>query len=280
MIKILREELFINSPHRQASFRPSKHALVFVYGGRIELESNGILSTYSARNIIIISPQSVYKLKHVTKNLKVYVLLIDTEALRTTLTFNFSLSEIYQLGNFEKKGLILTVEDKEFNRLIHLTQQLYDDLYSLKSQAFNDEIIKSLLSAIIYRTVGFIIETRNPVIHSHSRKEAITIDFLGLANIHFREEKGLKFYADALSISVKYLSICVKETTQTSASNFIAYKVINESKMLLLNTDTPIALIADTMGFSDQYSFGKFFKKHTSLSPRNYRKENHLISIA
>ncbi|MDR2384501.1 MAG: helix-turn-helix domain-containing protein, partial [Tannerella sp.] len=30
--------------------------------------------------------------------------------------------------------------------------------------------------------------------------------------------------------------------------------------------------IADELNFGDQSSFGKFFKKHTGLTPKEYRK--------
>lgn len=281
MIKIHKEDIFFNAVRTEDSFSPDRHALIFVYRGAIELEANSVSSTYKTQNVIVISPNSVYKLKSFTDDLKVFVLSINRQALHTKINFNFSLSELYQIVNMERRGIIVSVEQKEFTNLIDLSQQLYDYLNTEEQIAFKNEIIMSLLSVIIYITANSLIESKNSKVkNGNSRKEEIMLQFFRLANIHFKEEKELKFYADALSISVKYLSICVKEITNTAPSVFLADLLVNESKILLLNTSDTISMIADKVGFSDQYAFGKFFKKHTGLSPKNYRKENNLISIS
>jgi transcriptional regulator GlxA family with amidase domain len=41
---------------------------------------------------------------------------------------------------------------------------------------------------------------------------------------------------------------------------------------MLRDPEMSIQQIASAMSFSDQSSFGKFFKKHTGLSPLKYRQ--------
>lgn len=91
------------------------------------------------------------------------------------------------------------------------------------------------------------------------------------------KKKELSFYAESLLISVKYLSNCVREITKSPPTSFIADALMNEAKVILLHPNNTGGMIAGELGFSDQYSFGKFFKKHTRLSPLNFRKRNHLI---
>ena len=40
---------------------------------------------------------------------------------------------------------------------------------------------------------------------------------------------------------------------------------------MLRDPDLTIQQVAEKMSFSDQSSFGKFFKKHTGMSPMKYR---------
>jgi AraC-like DNA-binding protein len=47
---------------------------------------------------------------------------------------------------------------------------------------------------------------------------------------------------------------------------------MTEAKILLRNPSLSIQQIADQLNFSDQSSFGKFFKKHHRMSPLEYRK--------
>ena len=46
---------------------------------------------------------------------------------------------------------------------------------------------------------------------------------------------------------------------------------ISKAEILLLNTSEPISEIAAMCGFSDVYSFSHSFKKHTNVSPADYR---------
>ena len=46
-----------------------------------------------------------------------------------------------------------------------------------------------------------------------------------------------------------------------------------DARRLLECTDMEVKEIADTLGFSDQSAFGKFFAKKTGLSPQKYRQE-------
>ncbi|MCB4235521.1 helix-turn-helix domain-containing protein [Kaistella anthropi] len=103
------------------------------------------------------------------------------------------------------------------------------------------------------------------------------VNFSVFSTLHFKNEKELKFYADKLYITVKYLSNTVREITKVPPTYFITDSIINEAKINLLDNNTSIKEIANQLGFADQYTFGKFFKKHTGLSPKHYRLENTLI---
>ena len=112
----------------------------------------------------------------------------------------------------------------------------------------------------------------------NTRKEEIAMRFIELASLHYKEEKELQFYADQLSISIKYLSNAVRSITHVPPTQFLAASLMDEAKLLLLNSNLAIRAISDRLGFSDQYAFGKFFKKHTGLSPRNFKQQNILVS--
>ena len=279
MIKIYKEDIIFKNVQTGDSFRPSKYALIIIYQGALEMELSGVLNRYEKSDIVVISPLNVYKIKGQTKDLNVYILLMDREALRAKVNFNFSLYDVYRIANFERNGDKIKVEKKEFEALINISKQIYDYLYADKHPVFKEEIITGLLSAVIYMITGFLLEDKEFALKRNSRKEEITMRFFNLVSLHHKEEKELGFYADKLSISVKYLSNCVREITDVPPTTFIADIVVNEAKIALLNTQATISMISHTLGFSDQYAFGKFFKKHTGFSPKNFRKQNKLISI-
>lgn len=102
------------------------------------------------------------------------------------------------------------------------------------------------------------------------RKAGILRNFFALLNEFYMQEHSPIFYANRLFISVQYLSLILKDKTNQNASEWIANFLILKAKMLLKDPSLTIAQIAEQLNFSDQSSFGKFFKKHTGFSPKQY----------
>jgi len=104
-----------------------------------------------------------------------------------------------------------------------------------------------------------------------SRKEDLIMRFAGLVNSHFKSQRSVQYYANLLHVTPKYLTETVKEISGKNAGEIIDDFVVLEAKVFLENPALSIAQIAEELHFSDQSFFGKFFKRHTGASPKNYR---------
>ncbi len=104
-----------------------------------------------------------------------------------------------------------------------------------------------------------------------SRPESIIRDFVNLLSENVEKETSIGFYADTLCISKQYLSLVVKQKTQRSIGQVIATLRVEKASKLLRDPDLTIQQIADKLSFADQSTFGKFFKRHTGVSPLQYR---------
>ncbi|MEP7257647.1 MAG: helix-turn-helix domain-containing protein [Flavitalea sp.] len=105
-----------------------------------------------------------------------------------------------------------------------------------------------------------------------TRKEDLTMRFLKLLPQHFKEERSVQFYAELLYVTPKYLTQTVKEYTGKTAGVFIDEMVIMEAKVLLSDHSYSVAQVAESLFFSDQFFFSKFFKNHAGVTPTDYRK--------
>lgn len=106
-----------------------------------------------------------------------------------------------------------------------------------------------------------------------TRQAVIIRDFYNLAQVHFRQEHFLGFYASQLCISEQYLSLVVRETTGRTVADILSSLLIIEAEKLLIQTRRPIKFVADQLAFRDTTNFCTYFKGKTGLSPTEYRKK-------
>lgn len=89
----------------------------------------------------------------------------------------------------------------------------------------------------------------------------------------YNPDLSVVFLADRVHLSVNYLRNVFKENTGDSLSGYITQKKITLICDLLLNTDMPLSEISDKLGFSTKNYFFTFVKKHTGMTPGDYRKK-------
>ena len=65
-----------------------------------------------------------------------------------------------------------------------------------------------------------------------------------------------------------------RRVTGTTPKQYILGLRLEYARDLLLETDVPVAQVAERCGFSDSFYFSRCFKNHFSTSPRQYRKEH------
>ena len=96
-------------------------------------------------------------------------------------------------------------------------------------------------------------------------------NFIDCVHKSYKKQRGMEFYADKLSLTPKYLSKLIKDNTGTSALEWIDNYVILEAKAFLKSTNMTIQQISDELNFPSQSFFGKYFKRHVGVSPKEYR---------
>lgn len=278
MISVFTERALLRKVKLGDSFSPQKTTIVIIEKGSISIKSNELIHHYKKGNLGMIIPNNVYKVNAFTDDVKAYFILIDRDELNNQTSFAFNKYEMQQAlrssnNNIEK------VSDNAFAHILNLCEQLFYYNQEEKEITFSQQIKLSLFTSLVYILVGDFLQGKGKDINilENSRKESITMKFLQLVSINFMKEKELKFYADKLLISSKYLSNTVREITNQPPSKFITEALLNNAKILLLSSDNSIKEISNELDFSDQYAFGKFFKKHTGLSPSNFRKTNKLV---
>lgn len=81
----------------------------------------------------------------------------------------------------------------------------------------------------------------------------------------------MEYYAEKLKITKRTLDNAVQAIYGCTAKRFVIAKALEKAKKLLRGTEIPIKNICHDLGFSEESNFSAFFRKHTGVSPREFR---------
>ncbi len=97
--------------------------------------------------------------------------------------------------------------------------------------------------------------------------------FQNLVEDNYCSEPGIEFYADALRMTPKALTMRAKRSLGKSAGGIIQGRRLLEAKRLLAYSNHTISQLAYEVGFDDPNYFSRFFRKATRMSPGDFRQK-------
>lgn len=77
--------------------------------------------------------------------------------------------------------------------------------------------------------------------------------------------------ADTMHLSLSYLSTVFKSATGQNISSYLSARRLEQARQLLRDPSIPIRDVCFQSGYDDPRYFAKFFKKHTGMTPSEYR---------
>lgn len=167
-----------------------------------------------------------------------------------------------QLYNSSYMTYILRLEDRDAGYIRKTLELTFHYLTSDHPVAMT-----RFLGNFLLLQITEIFHIRN--VHSAgrvSRADTIFRPFRKLLAENYRKEHELLFYTISLNVSRTYLSRMIRKVSGKTVNDYITEVLYRGARRLLIFMDLTVKEIAEKLGFSDQSSFGKFFKKESGTS--------------
>lgn len=174
-------------------------------------------------------------------------------------------------GQLKRAYPIQELSEQEFLRIIgyieRIKSYISDETHLYRSPMIRNEIMNLLwdIDNSRWRKHG---NAEPNLTHSELLREK----FRELLVEKCRHHRDVGYYAQQLCVTPDYLSRVIREHDGGSAMKWIVNAVVMEAKCLMRQPGKTINEIAQEMNFPDQSTFGKFFKKHTGVSPKEYQR--------
>lgn len=177
------------------------------------------------------------------------------------------------LDTIRKPRMIaLTNEMRHANRLMPLFLSLEQECltHALGHMAAGISLLLALMVQV-HRIVQWTEVDGSTVHQPFSRKARQIEKFRTLIDQQFRHQKSLQYYADQLGMTAGQLSRLCRLSVGMSGLDLINARVLHEAQRDLVYTHLPIKQLAANLGFDDDAYFSRFFRKHTGVTPTNFR---------
>ncbi len=247
------------------------HAFLLIINGNITISINHREYIFRKNTFADITNDKTFRFIESSPDLSFYVLFANHDFLRNTIQSIRLLPRTYFYRISFQPSLQITTND---THVLRLNLSILQAHISRKDHIFFKEITNNLFLNLMYE-VGNIFNKH--VIHHNNdyylrKQDIITFRFMDLVRKNCKERHEIDFYASQLNLSPKHLGRVVKSTTGKTLYEIISEELIIEAISLISKNETQIQQIADDLHFADIASFSKFFKRHTGMSPMQYRE--------
>ncbi len=260
---------FFNHAKFRHHFRSDFLNVLLIMKGEISFSLN--LEKYTARkdSLIIVSPYTIKKVEKLSKDLHVSGVnfTIDFLTAMGMPKIDIELQDYFS----SQYSPCWKLKREDAAKLELLMKQLNERVSSINERVYGRELLYHTFYIFLYELYDMSKKYAAHFSHHISRKENLVKNYKLLLQKQFRMNRNVQAYADQLNITPKYLTETVKEITGKTAGELIDSYVMLEAKLLLDDPLLSIAQISDELNFSDQSFFGKFFKRHMGISPKEYR---------
>ncbi len=164
------------------------------------------------------------------------------------------------------------------------------DIYAeeMRIQA-NSEAAQTLLMALMHRLRYLLVSTQaatsagetdsddiSPISKTGQKHRQLCRDAIEFAQTNLQQTLSIEEIAAHLGVSQSHLSRVFHLEYGETLIHYLSTMRIHIAQTLLRSTNEPVGAVARQTGFSSAESFSHVFRKHTGMSPKQFRTQHKL----
>lgn len=184
----------------------------------------------------------------------------------------FSTDFFHSIEEMQLRQLFLPFENKGIQIPEAMVRPL-ENLFSLILLEYHGQAEITLLLKYTTVFLQHLYRFGTHRLQTAAGEDCRIVKLFQLAEEHFKENRSASFYADQIGLTPKRLNEILREKAGITISQLLYQLVLIESKRELFHGEFSIKEIAYNLGFADQSYFARFFKKHTGITPEQFRQK-------
>lgn len=262
-------ESFMRHPMRMEGL-----SIVLSLRGQVTVDMDTSTVTVEPNTLLCLTKGKVLSLREIsTEDYEACVFIVSDAFLES---LNFDVNVISSVTFDPDRLPVLPMSQGDMELLRRYFDLMRYNTVENADPVFVKGISRNLFAAAVYQVLQLVNKyegEREPEqTENVSRSHHYVREFMRLVQAHHRYHRCVSYYAEKLFLSPKYLSHIIKKATSRSAAEWIDHFVILEAKNLLRYSGKNIQQVAYELNFTNQSSFGKYFKHLTGMSPTQFLK--------
>ena len=244
-------------------------ALFLIEKGHSTIEVNTTTYELEKGCIFVVFPGQIIHVISISNDIKPLCIACSMDMMNDLMS---QVKDSIQLFQQAKQSPFQQRDGEDFEQIKKSFRHIQEKIKVTKDNRYHYQIIKNLVISTAFECLNILTEKCIEP-QGSNRKKALFNAFLQKVEENHRENHSVKYYADELFITPKYLSTVIEEMSGKGAKQWIDEYIALDAKVLLQSTQKDIQEISNELNFIDVGFFGKFFKRMTGMTPKAFREK-------
>ena len=251
-------------PSGDEPFTSADYVIAIGHRGYMDLMYDDTPDYSGLYTVGVIFPNHTLRTVSVTDDYRATLIIVDSSVLNDPM-----LQIMGQLRYRYEPHPNVKLDKQEYRVVTHVVEGMRE----IKRLGLPDQ--RMLMTRLLEFLLRLLSQYRKSKLNETGGDKQVSARFHSDLKQHFREHRDVGFYAEQACLSTKHFSAVVKQETGHTASYWIHHHIAVEAKMLLhIRRDLTVQAIADLLGFEDQATFSRYFRRETGMSPTVFREKD------